>query len=132
MWPRPVHELDVNGFFLEYDDAQVRCFEPLRFVPKGKYVVLGLVTTKRGALETKYELKRRHRRGRALRAARTVVPEPAVRVLLDRGRQLADVDEQTRQAPVVDVAGGLGMTQCRRCRTQVSCGAGPAGLLLGH
>jgi 5-methyltetrahydropteroyltriglutamate--homocysteine methyltransferase len=52
-------ELQVDGFFLEYDDERSGTFEPLRFVPKGKQVVLGLVTTKRGALETKDELKRR-------------------------------------------------------------------------
>jgi 5-methyltetrahydropteroyltriglutamate--homocysteine methyltransferase len=51
--------LDVDGFFLEYDDARSGTFEPLRFVPKGKMVVLGLVTTKTGALEKKDELKRR-------------------------------------------------------------------------
>src|SRR5512146_2259669 len=44
-------ELEVDGFFLEYDDERSGGFEPLRFVPKGKQVVLGLVTTKRGALE---------------------------------------------------------------------------------
>jgi 5-methyltetrahydropteroyltriglutamate--homocysteine methyltransferase len=52
-------ELKVDGFFLEYDDARSGGFEPLRFVPKGKMVVLGLVTTKKGALEKKDELKRR-------------------------------------------------------------------------
>ncbi len=52
-------ELDVDGFFLEYDDARSGGFEPLRFVPKGKMVVLGLVTTKRGELESKDELMRR-------------------------------------------------------------------------
>jgi 5-methyltetrahydropteroyltriglutamate--homocysteine methyltransferase len=53
------NELDVDGFFLEYDDARSGGFEPLRFVPPGKRVVLGLVTTKRGALEDKDTLKRR-------------------------------------------------------------------------
>jgi len=52
-------ELDVDGFFLEYDDERSGGFEPLRFVPKGKMVVLGLVTTKKGALESKEQLKRR-------------------------------------------------------------------------
>jgi 5-methyltetrahydropteroyltriglutamate--homocysteine methyltransferase len=52
-------ELKVDGFFLEYDDARSGGFEPLRFVPKGKTVVLGLVTTKKGALEKKDDLKRR-------------------------------------------------------------------------
>jgi 5-methyltetrahydropteroyltriglutamate--homocysteine methyltransferase len=51
--------LEVDGFFLEYDDARSGGFEPLRFVPPGKMVVLGLVTTKRGELEAKDELKRR-------------------------------------------------------------------------
>ena len=51
--------LEVDGFFLEYDDARSGGFAPLRFVPKGKMVVLGLVTTKKGALESKDALKRR-------------------------------------------------------------------------
>jgi 5-methyltetrahydropteroyltriglutamate--homocysteine methyltransferase len=53
------NELDVDGFFLEYDDPRSGGFEPLRFVPPGKMVVLGLVTTKRGELESKDGLKRR-------------------------------------------------------------------------
>jgi methionine synthase II (cobalamin-independent) len=52
-------DLDVDGFFVEYDDQRSGGFEPLRFVPEGKVVVLGLVTTKRGELETKDELERR-------------------------------------------------------------------------
>jgi 5-methyltetrahydropteroyltriglutamate--homocysteine methyltransferase len=51
--------LQVDGFFLEYDDERSGGFEPLRFVPKGKKVVLGLVSTKRAALEKKDDLKRR-------------------------------------------------------------------------
>ena len=52
-------QLDVDGFFLEYDDARSGDFAPLRFVPPGKQVVLGLVTTKRPELESKDDLKRR-------------------------------------------------------------------------
>jgi len=52
-------ELAVDGFFLEYDDERSGGFEPLRFVPPGKMVVLGLVTTKSGALEHPGDLKRR-------------------------------------------------------------------------
>jgi 5-methyltetrahydropteroyltriglutamate--homocysteine methyltransferase len=52
-------ELQVDGFFMEWDDERSGGFEPLRFVPKGKVVVLGLVTTKRPGLERKDELKRR-------------------------------------------------------------------------
>jgi len=53
------NELNVDGFFLEYDDERSGGFEPLRFVPPGKQIVLGLVTTKRPELESKDELKRR-------------------------------------------------------------------------
>ena len=53
-------ELDVDGYFMEWDDARSGGFEPLRFLPDGeKQVVLGLVTTKRGTLETKDDLLRR-------------------------------------------------------------------------
>jgi 5-methyltetrahydropteroyltriglutamate--homocysteine methyltransferase len=53
------NQLDVDGFFLEYDDERSGGFAPLRFVPKGKQVVLGLVTTKRPELESRDDLKRR-------------------------------------------------------------------------
>ena len=53
------NELDVDGYFLEYDDARSGDFSPLRFVPKGKMIVLGLVSTKTGALESKDGLKRK-------------------------------------------------------------------------
>jgi 5-methyltetrahydropteroyltriglutamate--homocysteine methyltransferase len=53
------NELNVDGYFMEYDDERSGGFEPLRFVPKGKYVVLGLVTSKKGALEAKDDIKRR-------------------------------------------------------------------------
>lgn len=53
------NELAVDGFFLEYDDERSGGFEPLRFVPEGKMVVLGLVTTKTGELEDPDVLKRR-------------------------------------------------------------------------
>jgi 5-methyltetrahydropteroyltriglutamate--homocysteine methyltransferase len=52
-------QLNVDAFFLEYDDERSGGFEPLRFVPKDKIVVLGLVTSKRGAIENKDLLKRR-------------------------------------------------------------------------
>ncbi|QJW84838.1 5-methyltetrahydropteroyltriglutamate--homocysteine S-methyltransferase [Ramlibacter terrae] len=52
-------EMDLDAFFLEYDDDRSGDFRPLRFLPKGKTVVLGLVTTKFGQLEDKDALKRR-------------------------------------------------------------------------
>ncbi len=52
-------EMDVDTYFLEYDDDRSGDFRPLRFLPKNKLVVLGLVTTKVGAMESKDDLKRR-------------------------------------------------------------------------
>jgi methionine synthase II (cobalamin-independent) len=53
------NDLDVDGYFLEYDDARSGDFSPLRHVPRGKTVVLGLVTTKLGELESKDSIKRK-------------------------------------------------------------------------
>ena len=53
------NQLDVDGFFCEWDDERSGGFEPLRYLPKGKRVVLGVVTTKRGELESKDFIKRR-------------------------------------------------------------------------
>jgi 5-methyltetrahydropteroyltriglutamate--homocysteine methyltransferase len=50
---------NVHGYFMEYDSDRAGGFEPLRFVPKGKTIVLGLVTSKTGRLETRDELRRR-------------------------------------------------------------------------
>jgi len=51
--------INVHGYFMEYDSARAGGFEPLRLVPKGKTVVLGLVTSKTGTLERKDDIKRR-------------------------------------------------------------------------
>jgi len=51
--------INVHGYFLEYDSERAGSFEPLRLVPKGKTVVLGLVTSKSGRLESKDDIKRR-------------------------------------------------------------------------
>ena len=53
------NEIGIGAYFMEYDSERAGGFEPLRFVPKGKTVVLGLVTSKSGKLESKDELKRR-------------------------------------------------------------------------
>ncbi len=53
------NEFDVDGFFMEYDDERSGDFAPLRFLPKGKTVVLGIATSKRPALESADDLKRR-------------------------------------------------------------------------
>ena len=104
------NELAVDGFFMEWDDARSGGFEPLRFVPPGKFVVLGLVTTKKGELESKDLLKRRIEEAVAVRRRRPALPLAAVRLLLDGGGQRAQ-----RRAAVGQAApdrrgrgGGLG------------------------
>jgi 5-methyltetrahydropteroyltriglutamate--homocysteine methyltransferase len=53
------NKTNIDAYFMEYDTERAGGFEPLRLVPKGKKVVLGLVTSKTGQLETKDEIKRR-------------------------------------------------------------------------
>ncbi len=53
------NEINIQGYFMEFDTERAGGFEPLRFLPKGKTVVLGLVTSKSGTLESKDDLKRR-------------------------------------------------------------------------
>ena len=53
------NSMPVDGYFMEWDTDRAGGFEPLRFLPKGKHVVLGLVTSKTGTLENKDDIKRR-------------------------------------------------------------------------
>ncbi len=53
------NRINVHGYFMEYDDARSGGFEPLKMLPKGKQIVLGIVTTKTGTLESRDDLKRR-------------------------------------------------------------------------
>jgi 5-methyltetrahydropteroyltriglutamate--homocysteine methyltransferase len=53
------NEVGVDGYFMEWDTDRAGGFEPLRYLPKGKTVVLGLVTSKSGTLEKKDDIKRR-------------------------------------------------------------------------
>ena len=81
--------INVHGYFMEYDSERAGGFEPLRFVPKGKQVVLGLVTSKTGTLEIQGRDQAPHRRGGEVRAARSALPVAAMRLCLQRGGQHA-------------------------------------------
>ena len=83
------NEIDVHGYFMEYDDERSGGFEPLRLLPPGKRVALGLVTTKRGALENKDDLKRRIDAAAKFADARAARARTAVRFLVDGGGQSA-------------------------------------------
>ena len=86
-----LNELEVDGFFMEWDDERSGGFEPLRFLPKGdKQVVLGLVTTKTRRARDQGRAEAPDRGGGEVRAARAAVPVAAVRVLVDGRGQRAD------------------------------------------
>ena len=89
----------VDGFFMEFDSARAGGFEPLRFVPKGKKVVLGLVSIQdRRAGRARTILKRKIDAGREVRAAREPVPVAAVRLLEHAPRQPPDRGRAVAQA----------------------------------
>ena len=72
---------------MEFDTDRAGGFEPLRFVPKGKTVVLGLVTSKTGELESKDEIKRRIDEAARYIDAGSALPEPTMRLREHGGRQ---------------------------------------------
>src|SRR6185295_4656106 len=100
-----IFQTDVDGFFLEYDTERAGGFEPLRFVPKGKKVVLGLISTKSPSLEGKDLLKRR------IDAAAKYVPlenlclSPQCGFASSEvGNKLTEDDEQRKLELVAEVA----------------------------
>ena len=94
--------LDVDRFLLEYDSERAGGFEPLRFMPKGKTVVLGLITTKSGDLESRRTLlQRRIEEAAKYMSARGPGAQPAVRVRVDAQGNLLSWDEQRRKLELV-------------------------------
>jgi 5-methyltetrahydropteroyltriglutamate--homocysteine methyltransferase len=99
------NEIGVDAYFLEYDTPRAGDFAPLRFVPKGKTVVLGLVTTKRGALESKDELKRRiDDAARYLPLEQLALSPQCGFASGERGNNLTLEDEQAKLRLVVETA----------------------------
>ena len=89
---------NVTHFLLEYDTARAGDFKPLRFVPKSKGVVLGLVSTKTPVLENDRRSEAPHRGGREVHRPRSARHRAAMRVCLHRSRQSADRGRRARQA----------------------------------
>ena len=81
------NELEVDGYFLEYDDARSGDFAPLRFVPKDKTVVLGPRQHQARPARDQGRSEAPHRRRREARAARAALPVAAVRLLEHGARQ---------------------------------------------
>jgi 5-methyltetrahydropteroyltriglutamate--homocysteine methyltransferase len=99
------NEIDVTGYFLEYDTPRAGDFKPLRFVPKGKTVVLGLVTTKQAKLESKDELKRRiDEAARYVPFDQLALSPQCGFASSEKGNKLTVEDEMAKLRLVVDVA----------------------------
>jgi 5-methyltetrahydropteroyltriglutamate--homocysteine methyltransferase len=100
------NSIGVNGYFMEFDTERAGGFEPLRFVPKDKTVVLGLVTSKSGQLESKDELKRR-----IDQAAKYVDPDQLCLspqcgfASTEEGNVLTEEEQWAKLARIVEVAG---------------------------
>jgi 5-methyltetrahydropteroyltriglutamate--homocysteine methyltransferase len=97
--------IDIDAYFMEYDSDRAGGFEPLRFVPKGKMVVLGLVTSKRGSLESKDAIKRRIEQ-----AAKFIDPDPLCLspqcgfASTEEGNILTEEEQWGKLRLIVDVA----------------------------
>jgi 5-methyltetrahydropteroyltriglutamate--homocysteine methyltransferase len=98
-------ELDVDAFFMEYDDERSGTFEALRFVPKDKLVVLGLVTTKRADRETKDALKRRiEEAARHIDIDQLCLSPQCGFASTETGNSLSEQDQWAKLALVVETA----------------------------
>jgi 5-methyltetrahydropteroyltriglutamate--homocysteine methyltransferase len=100
-----VFQTEVDGFFLEYDTARAGGFEPLRFVPKGKKVVLGLVSTKTPVLEKKDALKRRVEQAAKYIALENLCLSPQCGFASSEvGNKLTEDDQKRKLALVAETA----------------------------
>ena len=99
------NEINSDAYFMEYDSDRAGGFEPLRFVPKGKSVVLGLVTSKTGQLETKEELKRRIEAASAYLDLDQLCLSPQCGFAsTEEGNLLAEEEQWAKLTRIVDVA----------------------------
>jgi 5-methyltetrahydropteroyltriglutamate--homocysteine methyltransferase len=100
------NEIAIDAYFMEYDSERAGGFEPLRFVPKGKMVVLGIVTSKRGALESKDELKRRIDAAAKFVALDQLCLSPQCGFAsTEEGNILAEDEQWAKLRRIVEVAG---------------------------
>ena len=99
------NKINVDAYFMEYDSERAGSFEPLRFVPRGKTVVLGLVTSKSGKLESKDELKRRIEAATRFIAVDQLCLSPQCGFAsTEEGNTLTEDEQWAKLARVVEVA----------------------------
>ena len=92
------NEIGVDGYFLEYNSPRAGDFSPLRFLPKGKIAVLGLVTTKSSKMETKDELKRRIEEASGYASIEQLALSPQCGFSSGIGGQAMTVDDEIEKA----------------------------------
>jgi 5-methyltetrahydropteroyltriglutamate--homocysteine methyltransferase len=95
------NEIGVDGYFLEYDTERAGSFAPLRFLPKGKMAVLGLVTTKSPKMEAKDELKRRIEEASSYAPIEQLALSPQCGFSSGIGGQAMTVDDEIRKLTLV-------------------------------
>jgi len=97
--------MEIDGFFMEYDDERSGGFEPLRFLPKNKFVVLGIMTSKFPELESKDELKRRIDKAAEYVALEQLCISPQCGFAsTQEGNKLTHDDQWRKLARLVEVA----------------------------
>jgi len=99
------NEINIDAYFMEYDSDRAGGFEPLRFVPKGKMVVLGLVTSKSGTLESKDTIKRRiDEAAKFVELEQLCLSPQCGFASTEEGNTLAEEEQWAKLAMVVDIA----------------------------
>jgi 5-methyltetrahydropteroyltriglutamate--homocysteine methyltransferase len=99
------NQIGVDGYFMEFDTERAGGFEPLRFVPKNKLVVLGLVTSKTGALESAAELERRiGEAARYVELEQLCLSPQCGFASTEEGNALSEDEQWAKLARVVEVA----------------------------
>ncbi|GAU82740.1 cobalamin-independent methionine synthase II [Bosea sp. BIWAKO-01] len=99
------NQINVDGYFMEWDDDRSGGFEPLRFLPKGKQVVLGLVTSKFGSVESKDNLKRRIEQASAFAPLDQLCLSPQCGFAsTEEGNVLAEDEQWAKLARIIEVA----------------------------
>jgi 5-methyltetrahydropteroyltriglutamate--homocysteine methyltransferase len=99
------NDIKVHGYFMEYDSDRAGGFEPLRFVPKGKTVVLGLVTSKSGTLESRDVIMRRiEEAAKYLDIDQLCLSPQCGFASTEEGNVLAEDEQWAKLAMIVDIA----------------------------
>jgi 5-methyltetrahydropteroyltriglutamate--homocysteine methyltransferase len=102
------NQINVHGFFMEYDSDRAGGFEPLRMVPKDKMVVLGLVTSKSGRLESKDEIKRRIDQAAKFIPLEQLCLSPQCGFAsTEEGNTLAEDEQWAKLRMIVEIAGEI-------------------------